>query len=449
MSKHLYYIYGGLFLLFFSETLLWLSIDISDFLLPILLANSFILFGLALYDTSLCFNLVILILPVKNILLKYEVGIVTFNIYMAGIFGLFIAYIIKATMRFSLMFDVKSADKLLFLFAVYSLSFFFVSPDYLISGYVFLHSVFIPLCGYVIVRYCLDSKEKYDVFRWHFLISVFILAVATIVIYFTQGGRTLSVFGTNALKSASYFVLAFLLMFNSFDKKKFICSCVYLFAFILCLCRVYLFNMILLPMYFLVLKHFKVRSFVLGIIIITFSFTLLTISLYDPIEYANITRKYYKTSGAERKRIAESSDRLTNIDHWKISYYGLAGMWRHELATFSKRPFVGKGIGNTDIRGVTSSHNLHVQLLCYEGVLGWLLFHFFFFASFKFVQFSNHKLSHDFKSVILVAVMIYMNGTTNGLFHGDFNYFLFILLALIQNMGSYQLSYGTHLKSKA
>jgi len=434
MSRKVFFVYTGLGLLFLAEAALWRFADISAYLLPILLANSLVFFGLAIYDTALCFNLVILTLPVKNALLKYEVVTVTFDVYTAGIAGLFMAYIIKSVIRTSFLFSVRLTDRLLVLFAVYALSFFFVSTNVIKSGLVYFHTVMIPVCSYILVRYCIDNEAKYASFRKHFLVAIFAIAVWSILAFLLGSGRV-DVAHANALKLAAYFALSFFWTAIPFKKLLLPVNGMYLFAFLICFSRMYLLNMLLSPLYFFVAKRDKMKIFMVSIVAISLVFTLLSMALINVSEYSKIRKKFDAFSEQKRHGIATSIERITNLDNWKRSYYGLAGMWRVELERFKARPLLGNGIGSTRFETVASSHNLHIQLLTYTGMIGWVLFHWFLITAFGRTGMATSGLrSNDIRVCMVMAILIYVNGITNGLFHGDFNYLLFILLALIPNL---------------
>jgi hypothetical protein len=136
----------------------------------------------------------------------------------------------------------------------------------------------------------------------------------------------------------------------------------------------------------------------------------------------------------ERARL-DSFQRIFNQDHIRSSFLGLTYMWKKELDRFISSPVFGVGIGNSHI-AAASAHNVHVQLLTYTGIFGYLLFHMFLFSSFSRFGFSfpDDTLGRDLIYMISLAIMIYLNGITNGLFHGDFNYSLLLVLAIIQNL---------------
>ena len=48
------------------------------------------------------------------------------------------------------------------------------------------------------------------------------------------------------------------------------------------------------------------------------------------------------------------------------------------------------------------------------------------------INLQDNKLSHDLLAYLVFVIIIYNNGMTNGLFHGDFNYLFLIVLSLIQ-----------------
>jgi hypothetical protein len=114
-------------------------------------------------------------------------------------------------------------------------------------------------------------------------------------------------------------------------------------------------------------------------------------------------------------------------------------MWSNEFSRFLKNPIVGVGIGNNSVIAA-SSHNVHIQLLTYTGIIGYFIFHAFLLTSLAPSKMSLSNYSRkECSFLILVALLIYINGFTNGLFHGDFNYSLFIVLALINNIKIFEI----------
>lgn len=434
MRRKTILIYFLLSLILFFEIIIWKFTKVEDYLLVFLLVDILIFCGLAIYDMSLCFNLVILILPVKNILLTYEIGTVTFDIYTAGIAGLFLAYFAKMAFNRRILFILKNVDVFLILFSVYCLTFFLTSNDIIQSGFVYFHSIFIPVTGYILVRYCISDFEKYKAFKYHVLATVSGYAVWAIVTFISSGSRII-IANISALQSASFFALAFFLTFVSFKRFVLPLSVFYLSAFLMCFSRMYIINMIASPLYFVITKKGKVLPFFVGIVIITFGFTIGSTITFDSSKYQAARNKFYRLSKDNRDKITYTSKRMIDLNHWKMSYYGLSGMWGLELDRFKAKPILGNGIGSTIFKTVASSHNLHVQLLAYTGICGWILFHIFLISAFtKINRKSLIGKPGDITVFCIMAILIYNNGITNGLFHGSFNYLLFIMLALIQNL---------------
>jgi len=407
----------------------------NQLLLPFLVINFLFFLTVAFYDANLCLNILIFVLPFKEIILPYEIGIVTFDAFTAGIIALSFVYLIKLIFGAQFL-KLTGTDIWIILFALFCLSFFVTSPHKIQSGHVYFHTVFIPFITYLLIRLLITDERKYRSLKLHFISSVTIFAVFLILNYLQTHARVYTL-NINPLKGATFLIIAFFLTINFRKIKLTPILILHLFAFFVCFSRNLLVNLILSPIYYFILRRGYARGLVAFIAAATFLVTLGFSTLITYQDYSKVKSKITRHYTQKQRAKFETYQRMVNPDHLKASAYGLAWMWKCEMENFYSHPVFGVGIGNKSTEAA-SSHNLHIQLLSYTGLLGYILFHLFLFSAFgyKKSEIENYHLRGDYIFMCVTAVMIYLNGMTNGLFHGDFNYVFFIVLSLMQNLKS-------------
>ena len=429
-------IYFFLAVLIFAEFLLLKEDRSSDFLLPILIADLVFFLALATYNTNLCLNLVIMSLPFK-LLYSYEIGIVTLDLYTVGVILLSAVCLIKIFLG-QLSYKYIPSDITLILFTTVCLTFFITSNDIIKSGFVFFHTVFIPALTYFVIRILLTNEEKYSLFKLHFLLAVTIMAVLGCVEFFQSGQRIATTSG-DALRGSLFFILAFFLLLSFRKKKHLIAGMVNLLAFVFGFCRVLLASFCLSPVFYLLSKKGFSKALFLFLAVSTLLFTIgMAGSKQITSQYNQFKREFQREHPFESLgAVGKTEKRLSDITFVKLSLASRVTAWREDLISFTSHPILGVGMGITRVQAA-SSHNLHVQLLAYTGLIGYSIFHLLLFQGMSSItEKRTDLLIRDFHFYSTAVFLIYLNGLGNGLFHGIFNYILFMVLALMQNLRFY------------
>jgi hypothetical protein len=426
-------LYAALLFMFGSEFLLFKLALLEPSNSLVIIINMIVYLALALYDTPLCLNLVLFIMPFKSALPVYKIGLITFDLYMLGVTGLVLIAIIKSFINPPRVSWGKP-DFILMLFLVFGLSFFLISPNIMKSGYAYFHSIFIPFLIYLLIRLVIDEPNKFEQLKVHILVSVAMLAIGFIFQYVLSHARIYA-FNIDPLKASIFFIMAFFLSISYKKTSLLPVNILYLTAFIVCFSRNFLLGLLLSPFYYLIVRTGFSRAFFVTITAITLALTISLAGSASLQDYSRAESRLELHYTSAQLQHFESYQRLINVDHWRSSLYGLAYMWHAEYDRFLDNPIIGVGIGNTHMEAA-SCHNVHIQLLTYTGLVGYALFMSFFFTVFPQTRFNITPtgLGRDISFLMVIALMIYMNGITNGLFHGDFNYSLFMVLALIQNL---------------
>jgi len=405
----------------------------ADYKLLVLLINLLLFALLAVYDTPLGFKTAIMLLPFDAILPSYKVaGLVAIDLYVEAILVLAVICLLKVVLG-QLKYRFSSLDLIVLSFALIALTFLFTSSDIHRSGYCYFHIVGVPTLTYFIVRVVLNSEAEYRSFRTHLLFSITVMAAAVVVIFAVTRQRV-DLF--RGLESGTLFTLAIFLLWSA-RKERFLSLSVVNFAGLLfCFPRALLFCLFCSPVICLIVKKGLGRVFFLIVIIFSLLGTIWLQTVVTDSDYRESGRELDKKQrySTSIDTIEKSSTRLTDMDFFKNSIYGRVGLWKADLPNFYAQPLFGAGVGMTNTK-TASSHNVHVQLLSSVGLVGYLVFHLLLLQSlgYKSVR-AGGMLHRDLLFYSTIVFIAYIDGLTNGLMHGLFNYTLFPVMALICNL---------------
>ncbi len=395
-----------------------------------LLLNFIIFIVIAFFDTPLCLNILLLILPFKNTLMQYEISGVTLNQYSAGLIALTIVIFFKLLHR-RLRYQFELLDLLMIAFAVFCLTFFYTSSDIIKSSRVYLHTVFLPFLSYVIIKIIITDKNKYISAKNHIIVSLFVFSVLSIVNWIGTGGRA-GLEGANILAERSLLILTIFFLLSNRSLIQIPLVVTKFAAFVLGFSRSYLVSFVISPIFYYIFKRGYFRS---CIILISFFSLIFTLTL--AIWYSDKTQGIRKLEAEMQREYKDNYSqarmgvtRVTDLRQWEKRFYSSGSVWALDLKNFLDNSIIGSGIGDTYVTTNASSHNLHVQLLAYNGIIGYLLFHAIFILGFPrgIIKCKENVLNRDIIFFSILMMILYVNGITNGLFHGSFNKILFLAM---------------------
>ena len=405
--------------------------------------SSFFLF-LCLVSPQISLYLIILLFPFQTRSFSYEIGIITLSMFSGGILVLSVSCFYQIIIG-RYQFKVSTFFLFLFYFSLFSLLFLFTSPDLIHSGYVYFHTIFLPIIIYFVIRTLIITPNSYTIFKSHLLFTITIAALIEIL-NFLHSGRRVSTRTTgyddvdNALILASLFILCIFFLI-AYKKKKLLLPILINFsAFIFMISRSYIASFIFSPIYYYFVKRGFGRIIMITIIISTLIFSFSLSRLITDYEYSKIQRRVNSRYRLDKTEKENTFKRLFDSDLWIIRLYGLGSIWRFEMEDIDSYFLIGRGIGVHKL-DLASSHNVHIQLFTYFGSIGWILFHITLvlgIPSFRARLPDNELFRKDLYFLIILCGMIYVNGISNGLFHGNFNKVLFLCLGLIHSIQDFK-----------
>lgn len=366
--------------------------------LLICLTNPYILFiGVASY------------LPFIQTSIRVEIGVITFTPFSLGMILLTgLALVRKVLLNKPL--NLGRSDLFLVLICASFLVSTVFAKDIMDSGLIAFKSIFIPVLCMFTARIMLDTPGKYRQFVRIFLISLVLFGVAAIYSYLASGRRAIPFgvqpIGTGALLYAS---VCFLATTKYFPRLlRYVAMGLCLIGMAMTYSRVLILVTLASPVIYLIIRRGKSLLMFTAFFIFTLSSTLLLVA---NIEFF-IPDRYF----ASDQEIHDSSERVTNIDHWKLSLYQRILTFDESLERFQESPLFGTGL-QSSFFGATTQHNFNMEWLEYGGIFGYILLLAFYLSH---VQRVARAAVHDrvLCTNLLVLFGIFCNAFFNGIFHG-------------------------------
>lgn len=381
-----------------------------------------ILLILALFfDTFGLFCLVLAWLPFSRGILQFEIGIVTVNPYMLGMMGL--ALIVLGKILRGWRYGFNGVDKVIVLICLTFLVSTLLSDSLLGSGYLAVHSIFVPFVSYFVVRGMVTTEKQYHQAQVFFLGGLTVFGAFSVYQFLATHERV-SILEMPFIDVGTFAIAAaVLLIFSRWWRSPsgIMATLIALVTLIASLSRMYLASFLLGKWLFGLISRGKSKLLVILMLAIFFLGTLLL--SFNP----EVFRPAKFDKAAEY-----STERITSIDFWKWSIYGRALAYRDGLNAFFEHPLFGVGLrpGNVGLyqgQGMVTRHNFIVEWLEYGGIVGMMLYSALLIFHFK----SMEKLATSDRFIaanLLIIFIIMCNSITNGFMHGMMPYVAILLM---------------------
>lgn len=402
-------------LLFLRSVGIYIQKEILVYLIPI---NVFLLFFILYLDPFGLFCIILGLLPFSfRGILQVEIGVITFNPYILGMFGLVFITIYKIFIK-GYKYAFRSTDFVIILLCFsYSISMLF-SARLIESGYLAFHALFVPVVSYFVIKGMISTEEEYKRAVMFFIGGITVFAIITIIVFSKTHTRAF-LLSMPSIAIAALTSTAIIYIVYSGWRRLWLRICPLLLvlgALIVSFSRGYLVLLLISPLFFQIIK--RGRAFILISVMLSMSL-LGTLTL----AYHSEVLKPHKY----KKELEQSFERIKDINFWKMSLYGRGLYYRDGFNKFLDNPFIG--VGPYKGEKAVVRHNFHVEWLEYSGIIGYLLYSFLFLAHFKRV--GSIAATDRFCAInLLIIFIILFNGLTNSFTVGIGPYLVFILMGL-------------------
>jgi len=388
----------------------------------LVLFNAILFLIIYLIDPFGSFCIILSCLPFSKSLPKFEVGLITFNIYTIGMVLLFIASLIKIIIsKYSIKFTFT--DLFILLVSIAFLISTILSDNLIESGYLAFNFIFIPVVSYFVIRVMISNDTEYHQTIGFFLFGITILAITAFFNYLSSYQRA-EPFGLFAIGAASLLIVPIYYIFYLGWYKKpfwFIALLITIVGFIVTFSRMLFLIVLLSPLLFYIIKKHKSVLLYSVFFILTFIITLLVsynADLFKP--------KFDTHFFSEKQGIIKTEKRIFDKTHLMLSLYGRALSYKEGIERFRRTWLSGEGLFKQE--GLQTYHNFHIEWLVYGGALGYLLYLLIFLS--HVTRFNRIDWQDNFVYLnLLIIFSILCNSLTNGIMHGTMPYVIFITMA--------------------
>ena len=396
----------------------------------LLAINGVVFLFLAIYRIKLCLNMLIMLIPFHRLLLAKRVEIVTLDIFTGGIIALSLVCFIQLAVGKRKYNKPGKLDLLLYAFGFSALSFLVFSEDVVRSGYFYFHNIAIPTLVYSLIRVLIDDETAYESLKKHLVVSA-TLAACVVIVFFILTKERVDQF--RSLECSLIFIMIILILLQTGRKRNYALAGLNFLGLLFCFSRTPLFTFLGSPVLLVCLRKGLGRALFFWLALISLVATISLPAIFSSKSYYVMKHEFdrKRSFAVTEAQMDKSFERIADFEYILLSLRGRFDMWQTDIANFYDHPLFGAGIGTTRIRGIASSHNLHVQLLSSMGLIGFLLFHAGLTVA---ISGRISAVNRDHLIFVAMVFIYYANGLTNGLFHGVFNYTLFLILGLIQNV---------------
>jgi O-antigen ligase len=420
-------------------------LEYNNLLLSVVFGSAIVVLGLCFKYPKEMFFTAIVALPFHRIIGGIELGIITFDAFGAIVLLLFFSFGVKLLLGIE-KYKLEKIDWYLIGFCV--LSAFACSingGDYIKRGYYYWHTFLIPAFSYFLIRqYVVLEKDILKIVIF-FLLATTIASIFSWVEYAQYSLRTASVLNS-AREASKYFILSLFFAFILLKSKK-IGITIFVFVgisnlgalvFAASRAAVVFFILSFIPF---VLFNINKRSVIFRKVMIIQLIIIASISTFALLAY------FRETPSAKSQMASETGfNRLTNIYNWSNSIGLRIKMWQSGMDYWRKNPVFGYGGGKIEdntsrisVFGkkqspfISSYHNLIIELLAQMGIAGLIWFHgiLIYIFSYPFSKGGSSMLYSIINVALLVILIIYGDGLTNGIFHGISMYLVWILFGVI------------------
>lgn len=388
--------------------------EYAMYILPILLMLSILPLTV---DATGAVCLVIAWLPFSRGVAQFEIGVITLNPYVLGMFALSMLAILRIIIS-GVRYQFSRVDLLVILISILYFISTVMSDDVISSGYLAFHAIFVPVISYFVCKSFLKTEEDINKAIMFFIVSVVVFS-AIAVIQFATTGKRVEMLGMPFIGVATLTTTGLILIFGTRQWKKplwLVAASIVLLGVVVSFSRMYLVIILLAPWMYRWIRQGKAKVLISIVLFSTLIGTLLISINPEPFKPTHFDRS-----------LERSFERITSIDYWKGSIYGRAFSYHSGLERFIESPLIGHGLQKGEVNVTT--HNFPVEWLEYSGLVGYFLWVYLFYLHYKRLN----KAALDDKYIatgLLTVIIILLNSVTNGFMHGVIPTIAFIIIGI-------------------
>lgn len=388
----------------------------------LVLFNAILFLIIYIIDPFGSFCVILSSLPFAKSLPKFEIGLITFNIYTIGMVLLFVASVGKVIIS-KHRIKFTSTDLFILLVSITFIISTILSDNLIESGYLAFNFIFIPVLSYFVIRVMISNDAEYHQTIGFFLFGITILGIVACFNYLTSYQRA-EPFGIFAIGAASLLIVPiFYIFYLSWHKNPYwlITLLIAIAGFIVTFSRMLSLIVLLSPLLLYVIKKHKSVLLYSMFFILTFTITLL-------VSYnADLLKPKFDVRFISKKQdIIKTEKRIFDKTHLMLSLYGRALSYKEGIERFRRTWLSGEGLFKQE--GLQTYHNFHIEWLVYGGALGYLLYLLIFLS--HVTRFNRIDLKDNFVYLnLLIIFSILCNSLMNGIMHGMMPYVIFITMA--------------------
>jgi len=361
-------------------------------------------------------------------LFRFEIGVITFSPFSAGImclgvYGLFLVAMGKARLK------LEGCDVAILLLCLHYLASTLLSNDIMRSGFLAFHALFIPVMIYLALRIHARTSEELDNCLLFLCIGATLFSVFG-VIQALSGIQRSQLLNIHPITQAALtYIPIVYLGFTGRARHPLVllATAICAVSFMASLSRVFIACLLVSPLFYWLIRKGFARHLMLGLIAISlfltlhFSFKIPGKTIQEIREYGNILDVH-----KELAKFEKGPGRLVNFQHWAASMEMRFLAYRIGLEEFLDHPIMGTGLKPGDV--MITQHNFHVEWLEYGGVIGYVLYASIFMC---FFWQAGGAAMHDNATAIFALVIFVdlFNCLFNGIMHGFLPYIVFMILA--------------------
>lgn len=387
----------------------------GSLLIPAIVLNGILLLVAVMMDPFGLLCVLLAWIPFRE-LVKFEIGIITFNPYTMGILvlGVYTLYLAAVGKK---RLITSQVDWIILGLSVSYLVSTLHSETLVLSGFLAFHAIFIPVVSYFVFKFMVRTEQQ---FRQVVFFLVFgIVAFAVFALLQFNPSRRLLVASVPPISAAAMFTttLIFIAGLSWWRKMPGFFALLASFAGLLSTyARGYLVLLLIIPF---VIKYIS-KGKALRLMVV-----FLVVSLFGTL-LVSYNQELFRPAAYDRTK-ERTFSRLTNINMWKGSIYGRAYVWADGFSEFLKRPLIGRGMYRPEEHNVR--HNFHVEWLEYGGIIVYVLYCMVFITHFRRMRLLGR--SDRYIRLSLTGIFLLLaNGLTNSFTIGVSTYLGFILMGM-------------------
>ncbi len=392
---------------------------LQNYLLPLISINGAIFAMAALLQPFFLLVFMFCYLPMAFYGVSYEIGIITLNPFSGGTIALFGVCIIRKLFT-KVDLQLNLTDFFLACICGTFLVSTIFSPSVIDSGYLAFNFIFIPVLAYFNMRILVETEGQYKLLVRIMVLFYACLGGFIITAYAATGLRAMP-FNMQPIDTATIMIIPlFYLMVTKMYPRYIRLPAVFfcLLAITLTFSRVIFVVVLLSPFIYRVIKRGKTVLLFLSFFIFTMGFTFLIV---NGMEMFKPNRSF------QGDKLVHTTERITNIEHWKHSVYGRAILFKGGLDDFARNPFFGVGLQKGKV--TFTQHNFVVEWLQYGGVVGYSFF-MLFFLTHVWRMAAYARTDPAIRTNLLALFAVLSNAFFNGILHGIMPYVAFTVIAL-------------------